>query len=105
MKVICFFFWMIEFTTTFGQTAFDKVELNLGPFEQQFTENRPFFTEGTELFSKGDLFYSRRIGKSYTLNKQGFKSSLLDDEKLDEYPEKTNLFYLKMPQGVPLQKL
>ena len=48
----------------FGQTAFDNVELNLGPFEQQFSENRPFFTEGTELFSKGDLVYSRRIGGS-----------------------------------------
>lgn len=46
----------------YGQTKFDAVELNLGPFEQQFNENRPFFTEGTELFNKGDLFYSRRIG-------------------------------------------
>src|SRR5690606_31600771 len=34
----------------FGQTRFDNVILNLGPFEQQFTENRPFFTEGTDLF-------------------------------------------------------
>lgn len=48
----------------FGQTAFDNVVLNLGPFEQQFNENRPFFTEGTELFSKGNLLYSRRIGGS-----------------------------------------
>lgn len=46
----------------FGQTRFDNVELNLGPFEQQFNENRPFFTEGTDLFRKGDLLYSRRIG-------------------------------------------
>lgn len=46
----------------YGQTKFDAVELNLGPFEQQFNENRPFFTEGTELFNKGNLFYSRRIG-------------------------------------------
>src|SRR5690606_18802699 len=29
----------------FGQTKFDNVELNLSPFEQQFVENRPFFTE------------------------------------------------------------
>jgi hypothetical protein len=48
----------------FGQTAFDNVSLNLGPFEQQFDEQRQFFTEGTELFSKGRLFYSRRIGGS-----------------------------------------
>ena len=46
----------------FGQTKFDDQILNLGPFEQQFNENRPFFTEGTDLFSKGDLVYSRRIG-------------------------------------------
>ena len=50
----------------FGQTKFDNVVLNLGPFEQQFNENRPFFTEGTDLFSKGDLLYSRRIGGSPT---------------------------------------
>lgn len=46
----------------FGQTVFDNVILNLGPFEQQFAENRPFFTEGTDLFNKGNIFYSRRIG-------------------------------------------
>ena len=47
----------------FGQVAFDAVELNLGPFEQVFGENRAFFTEGTDLFNKGDLFFSRRIGQ------------------------------------------
>ena len=46
----------------FGQTKYDDQILNLGPFEQQFNENRPFFTEGTDLFSKGNLLYSRRIG-------------------------------------------
>lgn len=48
----------------FGQTVYDNVELNLGPFEQQFNENRPFFTEGTDIFNKGGLLYSRRIGGS-----------------------------------------
>ena len=54
----------------FGQTVYDNVELNLGPFEQQFNENRPFFTEGTDLFNKGGLLYSRRIGgsPSYTVS-------------------------------------
>jgi len=46
----------------FGQVAFDNQFLNLSPFENQFAENRQFFTEGTELFNIGDLFYSRRIG-------------------------------------------
>ncbi len=48
----------------FGQVQTDNRVLNLSPFEQQFSEQRPFFTEGLELFSKGDLFYSRRIGKN-----------------------------------------
>ena len=46
----------------FGQVQTDNLTLNLTPFEQRFSENRAFFTEGTELFNKGDLFYSRRIG-------------------------------------------
>ncbi|MEM7101859.1 MAG: DUF5916 domain-containing protein [Bacteroidota bacterium] len=46
----------------FGQVASDNQILNLSPFETFFSENRQFFTEGTELFSKAGIFYSRRIG-------------------------------------------
>lgn len=46
----------------FGQVQSDKEVLNLTPFEVKYNENRAFFTEGTELFNKGNLFYSRRIG-------------------------------------------
>ena len=46
----------------FGQVVSDNRVLNLTPFEIKYTENRPFFNEGTELFSKGNLFYARRIG-------------------------------------------
>ncbi|HEU0065432.1 MAG TPA: DUF5916 domain-containing protein, partial [Flavisolibacter sp.] len=46
----------------FGQVQSDNVVLNLTPFEIKYNENRSFFTEGTELFNKGNLFYSRRIG-------------------------------------------
>ncbi|HRF38752.1 MAG TPA: DUF5916 domain-containing protein [Saprospiraceae bacterium] len=46
----------------FGEAQSDNQILNLSPFEVQFNENRQFFTEGTELFNKGGLFYSRRIG-------------------------------------------
>jgi hypothetical protein len=46
----------------FGQVRSDNQVLNLSPFEVVFDENRQFFTEGTELFNKGDIFYSRRIG-------------------------------------------
>ncbi len=48
----------------FGQVPSDPLVLNLSPFEVQYEENRPFFIEGTELFSKGNLFYSRRIGST-----------------------------------------
>ncbi|MDR4988132.1 MAG: DUF5916 domain-containing protein [Bacteroidales bacterium] len=46
----------------FGQVQSDAMVLNLTPFEIKYDENRQFFTEGTELFGKADLFYSRRIG-------------------------------------------
>lgn len=46
----------------FGQVISDNVINNLSPFEVQFQENRPFFTEGTEIFNKSGLFYSRRVG-------------------------------------------
>ena len=50
----------------FSQAGFDNVVLNLGPFEQTFSEQRQFFTEGVDLFSKGDLFFSRRVGSAPT---------------------------------------
>ncbi len=46
----------------FGQVISDNVVLNLSPFEIFFDENRQFFKEGTELFDKGNLFYTRRVG-------------------------------------------
>lgn len=46
----------------FGQVQSDNQVLNLTPFEVRYNENRSFFTEGTELFNKGNLFYSRRVG-------------------------------------------
>jgi len=70
----------------FGQTKFDNVVLNLGPFEQQFNENRPFFTEGLDLFSKGNLLYSRRIGAIPNL-----PLKLSNDETPTEFPSAINL--------------
>ncbi|MFP5041024.1 DUF5916 domain-containing protein [Parasediminibacterium sp. JCM 36343] len=46
----------------FGQVQSDNHVLNLTPFEVKYNEYRSFFTEGTELFSKGSILYSRRIG-------------------------------------------
>ena len=50
----------------FSQAAFDNLRLNLGPFEQTFSEQRQFFKEGVDLFSKGNLFFSRRVGNAPT---------------------------------------
>ncbi len=74
----------------FGQTAYDKVELNLGPFEQLYGENRAFFTEGTELFTKGNLFYSRRVGNA-PIGFNAAQKELLENEEIVENPEKTDL--------------
>lgn len=49
----------------FGQVRADNVVLNLSPYEVKFSENRAFFTEGTELFNRNNLFYSRRVGKIF----------------------------------------
>lgn len=46
----------------FGQVISDNLINNLSPFEVWFQENRPFFTEGTEIINKSGLFYSRRVG-------------------------------------------
>ena len=46
----------------FGQVISDNDVLNLGPYEVYYEERRQFFTEGTELFNKAGVFYSRRIG-------------------------------------------
>ena len=70
----------------FGQTKFDNAILNLLPFEQRFEENRPFFTEGTDLFSKGNLLYSRRIGGEPTTVPK--KSEV---EEITNYPSTVNL--------------
>ncbi|OFY27891.1 MAG: hypothetical protein A2275_13690 [Bacteroidetes bacterium RIFOXYA12_FULL_35_11] len=48
----------------FGQTKSDDKVLNLTPYETKYSENRQFFTEGIDLFNKGGLFYSRRIGRT-----------------------------------------
>ncbi|MBM77680.1 MAG: hypothetical protein CL846_04300 [Crocinitomicaceae bacterium] len=68
----------------FGQVVFDQQVLNISPFEIQFNENRQFFTEGTELFNKADVFYSRRIGVQ--TNSKVYQNQLEDDEQISELP-------------------
>jgi len=66
----------------FSQAAFDNVSLNLGPFEQTFSEQRQFFTEGVDLFNKGNLFFSRRIG-----NAPSTEATLSENEEVIDAPE------------------
>ena len=70
----------------FGQTVFDDQILNVSPFEIQFNENRSFFTEGTELFNKADLFYSRRIG-----DRPSLEPALANNEIITENPANVQL--------------
>ena len=58
----------------FGQVEVDPAVVNLGVYETFFDEKRPFFLEGNEIFdfgaggtSGGQLFYTRRIGRTPTL--------------------------------------
>ncbi|MBC5993656.1 DUF5916 domain-containing protein [Pontibacter cellulosilyticus] len=74
----------------FGQTQSDNQVQNLSPFEVKFSENRQFFTEGTELFNKAGLFYSRRIGGTPLLHGKA-KTFLSDGETLEENPDVSSL--------------
>lgn len=48
----------------FGQIQSDDKRLNLSPYELYYDEKRQFFNEGVELFDRGGIFYSRRIGSA-----------------------------------------
>jgi hypothetical protein len=74
----------------FGQVQFDNQVLNLSPFEVRFNERRQFFTEGTELFNKADLFYSRRIG-GRPVNSWSVEDQLEENEVVEQNPASTQL--------------
>ncbi len=74
----------------FGQVQSDNLQLNLTPFEIKYDEQRQFFTEGTELFNKGELFYSRRIG-SFPTYKRDFSGQLAANEEIIKNPDESKL--------------
>ena len=74
----------------FGQVQSDNKILNLSPFEVKYNENRAFFTEGTELFKKGGLFYTRRIGGT-PINHDSVKNSINSGETIINNPIETKL--------------
>jgi hypothetical protein len=73
----------------FSQVQSDNLVLNLSPFEVRFDENRPFFTEGTDLFNKGGLFYSRRVGQ--IANTFDARGQVKDQEEIVSNPGDTQL--------------
>ncbi|MDB5246120.1 MAG: hypothetical protein JWQ40_514 [Segetibacter sp.] len=74
----------------FGQVQSDNKVLNLTPFEVKYNEYRTFFTEGTELFSKGNLFYSRRIGGT-PLHYYDAGNQINSNERIVANPSETRL--------------
>lgn len=74
----------------FGQVQSDDKVYNLTPFEIYYEEKRPFFTEGTELFNKGDVFYSRRIG-SVPSGFHELEYQMKDHEKIVHNPRESQL--------------
>jgi hypothetical protein len=72
----------------FGQIQSDDQKLNLTPYELYYDEKRQFFTEGTELFLRGGIFYSRRIGSS---PKFSAENTLNSNEIIDYNPSETQL--------------
>jgi len=87
------------FNPDFGQVESDPADFNLTQFETYFSEKRPFFMEGSNIFQfplgfgdggmgSNTLFYSRRIGRS----PQGYSN--YDENKTDvatESPDLTNI--------------
>ncbi len=74
----------------FGQVQSDNQVLNLTPFEVKYNENRSFFTEGTELFTKGGLFYSRRVGGT-PLHHDDIQNSMTANEIIVKNPTESKL--------------
>jgi hypothetical protein len=74
----------------FGQVQADDRVLNLSPFEIRYDEKRQFFTEGTELFNKCEIFYTRRIGstpRNYYLP----YNEAVENEKVIKNPDETRI--------------
>jgi hypothetical protein len=73
----------------FSQVPSDDQVVNLGPFETYYSEKRQFFTEGVELFSRGDVFYSRRVG-SQPVGYDSIEANYAPEDII-ENPEQTRL--------------
>lgn len=75
----------------FGQVQSDDRVLNLSPFEVRYAENRAFFTEGVELFSRANLFYTRRVG-GQPVGYWGASHHAQHNEEILDNPQETQLY-------------
>ena len=82
----------------FSQVRSDNIIKNLGAFEVVFDEQRPFFQEGVELFNRGGLFYSRRIGGVPIQFSKAF-SDLGQTERLIDNPITSQLINVAKVSG------
>lgn len=87
------------FNPDFGQVEVDPAVVNLGVYETFFDEKRPFFVEGSEIFdfgaagtSGGQLFYSRRVGRS---------PSLAPPTSISDMPDATTILGAAKMSGKP----
>lgn len=82
----------------FGQVEADPAVINLSAYETFFPEQRPFFLEGTDIFSFGRtqtyntfgnplVFYSRRIGRQ----PQGDVSAVRNNVAYTDIPDQTTI--------------
>jgi hypothetical protein len=84
----------------FGQVEVDKKVLNLTVFETEYPEKRPFFLEGSQIFSFGNgfdnkplpLLYSRRIGRYPS----GYQK--LDQLGYENFSLGSNATYIEKPE-------
>ena len=74
----------------FGQVKSDDQVLNLSSFETYYEEKRQFFTEGSTLFNRAGIFYSRRIG-DVPENFYSVSGKLNENEKLISNPSSKKL--------------
>jgi hypothetical protein len=74
----------------FSQVKSDNIIKNLSAFETIYDEQRPFFNEAVDLFEKGNLFYSRRIGHT-PMYYYDISDSLLPGEIMKKNPSQAKL--------------
>jgi hypothetical protein len=83
----------------FGQVISDQKVLNLSAYEIVFADNRQFFTEGTELFGRGGVFYSRRVGYEAPYRLGRLSSELKGSEEISDLPASDKILSVMKVSG------